>query len=381
MAHEDLWQNEYFREAFQRWWDEDWSWDGLAKRPAKRWLEGVFEENSASVRDAWQAEEAGLIEFGGRMWTRFHLPPFDRSGNLVADWYRLKGQEFSTDVGRRLTSAEGSYAARWKSDGAEPDTYHADLQGVIFPDGFSIPNKQAFADFSSSVFLGRFAYSENLRARFCNAIFAREARFDNSRFAGDALFNGSTFVAACSFEKVHFVRGAEFLDAWFAKTAMFQRALFNDDALFGSAIFEGQVSFAGAEFWGVAQLRGSAPFKARVNFAGANFWKECDFSNRSFDDSAAFTGVRFNGVPRFDQAKLHSDTDFGGSQFRGGEAMPDEWATARVRLKSWRRLSLRCAGYRRYCRCVGPICELSELHETVRPLGTRMHIAICVGLR
>jgi len=61
-----LQQNPDFMKAYTRWWEEDFSWEGLAKKFDK--------PGGRTKQEVWQQQQGFLQEFAGRKWTRLHLP-------------------------------------------------------------------------------------------------------------------------------------------------------------------------------------------------------------------------------------------------------------------------------------------------------------------
>jgi hypothetical protein len=72
--------NEHFYVAFTRWWEEDWSWEGLSEKARTESLGDAPHPQYGNLQRLWQGER--LYQFGGRNWTRLHLPPMDFEGKL-----------------------------------------------------------------------------------------------------------------------------------------------------------------------------------------------------------------------------------------------------------------------------------------------------------
>src|SRR3569832_1209342 len=81
---EPLWQRSHiaalaersiYSNAFRRWWKEDFSWDGLARKQILK-----AESRTQTLQENWSEVSVRLIEFAGRRWTIFHVPPHDLNG-------------------------------------------------------------------------------------------------------------------------------------------------------------------------------------------------------------------------------------------------------------------------------------------------------------
>lgn len=365
MAHEDLWQNEDFRKAFQRWWDADWSWEGLATKYRRAKLAHEFGQTLGSLQDIWRDEEGKLIRFAGRRWTRFHLPPFDRDGNACPAglWTRAKGSDCTKELYRRLDASPWPDETELKEYGLFAVTEFADLQGVFFPQEFEFDRETLVAEFHSAIFIGPSTFRGQILARFGRAIFAGDVRFDGATFWGEAWFARATFsgtaefgvatfswdaaffdAAFCSdvnfgrtrflggadfvgvtvsrraqFDGAAFVREADFRFATFSQDAEFKGAKFSAGVWFDGATFTRNAMFDGTAFSGKAGFAGTVPFAGLAQFDYTCFGGEVDFSGREFKGATDFSSAQFSGVPKFHGAKLHPDTTFQNAYFRDGK--------------------------------------------------------------
>ena len=320
MAYEHLWQNEAWRKAFLRWWDEDWSWEGLGKKHRRASLGGWPDESLATLQDVWREENAHdrLIEFGGRKWMRFHLPPFDRNGNpCPADvWNKAKNASCLDDLKARLEAAKAPDEESLKKNGLEAVADFAELSGVVFPEDFSCGGETLVADLRSVIFLGELSSTKRVLALFEGATFSGYAWFEGATFAGDAGFGGATFAGTASFGGATFSGYAGFGGATFARDAWFGGATFARDALFGDATFAGTASFDGATFSGYARF-GDATFAGTASFGGATFSGYAGFGGAKFSGDAWFSGAKFSGDAGFVGAKFSGDASFEGAKFSG----------------------------------------------------------------
>ncbi len=355
MAHEDLWRNEHFRKAFQRWWDEDWSWDGLKEKFRKSSLQHRDRSKSETLRRYWRAEGTRLIEFGGRKWTRFHLPAFDRDGRLCPEaiWRAAKGGDWRHEIQAQASSWTLPPDATLESAGLSAVREFSEYQGFVFADGASFEEKTLAGDFEDAIFLDGLRFHQRLVANFQNATFCGEVAVERCQFPAGADFSEAVFLSDADFSEAEFNSNAFFLGAVFAGTAAFGEArfgghvYFDDSAFRGAAIFEsaqfqqevlcrdahfigdawfydavfsGGVTFWNAVFSAHAAFSGAKSFAREVDFDGSQFLGQADFSGRRFEEQANFSNVRFHDVPKFHGAVLHDDTTFLNAKFRDGRS-------------------------------------------------------------
>lgn len=309
MDWREVWKDQNFRGSFRRWWWQDWSWDGLASKPNRAAL-GLDPVGAAgTLQDVWRQEEGRLIDFAGRRWTRFHLPPLfypelrASRERLVRDrfppflcqsdvWDQAKGASTIDELRQRLDAAmrpDDDLRQRWS---LEDVASFADLRGVVFPEAFAYSGTELLANLGSAIFCGDFSYYGKVLSRFRFATFAGRVAFRGAEFPVEALFTDATFCA---------------------------------DAIFDSANFLGDVQFGGTAFSARASFHGAAPFRRTTSFSRTRFCDAVDFTNCVFQDSTDFSGASFDGVAKFNQVILHSDTDFSGMSFRAGEAPSRDW--------------------------------------------------------
>ncbi|MBI1329023.1 MAG: hypothetical protein GC166_03855 [Alphaproteobacteria bacterium] len=320
MAHEDLWQNEHFRKAFQRWWDEDWSWDGLAEKHNKKSLDYKPNKFLSSLQDVWREEEnqKRLIVFADREWTRFHLPPFDREGNPCPPelFSAAKNADCVKKLQNRLQRTGAPDGETIKREGLWAVAQFTDLRGVVLPESFVFDGDSLIADFESAIFMGGLAFGKRVIARFGDATFTGDARFGGATFTGDAGFRGATFTGDAWFGGATFTGDAWFGGATFTGEARFGGATFSGDAWFGGATFTGEARFGDATFSGDAWF-GGATFSGYAGFRGATFTGDARFGGATFTGDARFGGATFSGVAWFRGATFTGDARFGDAAFAG----------------------------------------------------------------
>ena len=175
---------------------------------------------------------------------------------------------------------------------------------------------------------------------FDNASFGKSADFRSTIFGGRACFDRATFQATDSaigkgnlFEDAFFANTASFKDTSFARTANFRKARFRAGAYFDDAKFQlppGGALFTRSEFsmdtsfsnahFAVGAGFDHARFRDRAGFQGAIFDQRVIFNNATFEAETSFRQTLFRTPPRFFEAVLHEDTDFGGVDWQPAEA-------------------------------------------------------------
>lgn len=343
------------------WWEEDFSWDGLARRSRfKSWqgwsvvsgadgseyvvrsdtgraygadedAEPVSPARGTGTRDAglqdyWRADpETGrlrtddqmgdeLVRIDGRpVFHRVHLPLLWQDGTPTGkvDWAddaldKLVGSRL---IAARETSFEGPLFNRTLV-GADA---RAQFGGCVFLRAPTNPQGEG-APLSVRYELAHFAGD----ARFGSASFAGEASFDGASFAGDAYFGGASFAGVASFDWASFAGDASFVRASFAGVARFDRASFSRDASFHSASFAGDARFDEASFAGHAHFD-SASFAGDASFDWASFAGEARFIGARFAGDASFGRASFAGVASFNGASFAGDAHFTDAKFSVGK--------------------------------------------------------------
>lgn len=339
---------------WKAWFEADYSWDGLAKKDWQGWVvvagRCVPEDQApegqdwpqASLQDYWRADpdndwilrdmpppgealsDAELIELGGTIWHRAHLPPATQAGAL--SWkadpederYYSHWEKLTTDLQTRLKhgfetqmdweSNVGGTDGRLQGAGLVLQSLPNPLQGGqtpihmsmhqavflqdVFAEGYRFGPGNVFIDarfvgsanFQDTSFAGKADFtcaSFASGAVFQNAIFAAYVEFRRVRFAGKASFRDVSFVSTVDFHDANFVGDADFLGASIAIDANFNDVSFGADAFFQRASFAGDAGFAGVSFAGGAY------------FYSANFVGFAGFYNALFSGSVDFTSAVF----------------------------------------------------------------------------------------
>ncbi len=289
--------------AFQEWWDEDWSWEGLPEK-LRREAIGVKD-----LQEYWRDQEDRLVEFAGRRWTLAHLPPCDREGEVVySDWFAAKSDDFWNAIHQRLPDVSLPIIDVILVDQITPRP--ATFYGVVFP-GWPKDQFQEIvsANFKQSMFIGWCSFSYTKFAH---------STFDEARFLGDgAYFDGAEFFGGAHFSFTKLLAGTiTFSDTKFHGGAYFRKSVLRWPS-FLDAVFEDGCDFAdmvlvnsGCYFNGTQFGGGYAHFD-RVVFNGV-----ADFSFAKFDSVASFTDseFKFDVYFRCDKGgKFAAAADFNGA--------------------------------------------------------------------
>jgi hypothetical protein len=252
------------KEWWDAWWEEDFSWDGLAKKSWDGWLvlpDGSFAEEqtgdtpppdgarAATLQDYWRDQERDLITGpDGIRFTRVHLPPAWRDGTPTG---KTEWGDWALDASlapKLLAGGETVFTGQWGFRELEGPDRRAQLQGCVLLRAATHPQDNA----------------SPLSARFERAAFLRDASFDSATFSGDASFLSATF---------------------------------SGDAYFGSAKFQGRTSFFGASFDTLVSFRLKDWPSAAQDWHGA-------FNQAVFKAAPIFTGAGFKALAAFDGAVL-----------------------------------------------------------------------------
>jgi hypothetical protein len=338
------------QEWWDDWWDEDYSWDGLAERDWEGWVvpeDGVpvpatdgVEGRRATLQDYWRraglAEDIERPEFQcpqtKRRFTRVHLPLKFRDGSQT-----LKGAKdpaFSAELNGIL-----------KAELAKPivETVFDPIGRVEGPDNRLQWRGAVLLDFDLDG-LSTQTRSEDDRIpvslQAMKAAFLGKARFDRAAFSGDASFDRAAFSGIARFDSAAFSGIARFASAAFSGDASFNSAAFSGGAWFDSATFTGDASFdraafsGGAWFYRAAFSRDawfdSAAFSGGARFASAAFTGDARFDSAAFSGYAWFNSAAFSGDARFNSAAFLSRADFSGE----GRSLTSERVDQSIALSS-----------------------------------------------
>lgn len=348
---------------WNRWWKEDYSWEGLKKH--KPWLgwkrhpdESVREFKpaesapgnwkDATLQDYWRnigIKDADLIEFGGKKFTAFHLPLADQYGNPSekASWNGAKKEDFENRIAELLLVSGETRGQYRKPEGAD---YRAQLDGVIAPffpspDKIRDVNKEkkefTIDNFKKNV-TGKFILNLSARngylvlgawwkgadigpmADFAGAAFIGDVDFSNTEFRHTIYFPSAVYSGYVNFSGSIFKIGAQFADAVFASGSSFANTKFEHDGSFRSARFLRtanfcEIDFSANAYFDRAVFFGDAVFR-ETSFGGLAVFSAAKFqSNSEHFNTIVFNGAKFKRYSTFEGATFSGDTSFHEVQF------------------------------------------------------------------
>lgn len=175
------------------------------------------------------------------------------------------------------------------------------------------------------------------------------AKFENTTFEKNAWFRNALFIGATNFSRAKFKNeqnnlgdGNVFDKTIFQNTAHFKEATFNywtsfgdtkfmssvyfNDAKFVPIVYDdnvtsGGLSFRGSEFHDEASFKGArlqvgigleeCIFHSDAIFEETKFGRLVTFNNSTLKARTSFKRAHFKVPPKFFEARLHEDTDFG----------------------------------------------------------------------
>lgn len=381
LPHQDAQLKEIYAEAFRRWWQADYSIEGLRNKSVPS-----IGGKQASLYEYWfdSAHPPEIVKFAGRDWTKFHLPLHDLAGveSAKAAWTPNQVTAFYQEIFRREAEGVDRFEAdAGLSEAARPRAF---FNGVVFPANkathsnprwmpvyadaifqgvaqFAAHSPGNAVDFRGAIFAADAAFNNRvfqILGDFENALFLSDAEFQQCQFAGRANFKGASFQGV-TFEGAHFNAQANFSDTTFLGSADFTAGVSQDLILDGARFFGGakfqrrdfrgwvrgselqfdrDVTFRDCAFAELVRLevhcRGSLDISSRtggdfgseVDFSWSFFGGDADFSGRKFLRATKFVCCKFFGVPKFYDAEPHPSTAFHASEFNATVGKPEETA-------------------------------------------------------
>ncbi|MEO1659061.1 MAG: pentapeptide repeat-containing protein [Pseudomonadota bacterium] len=267
------------KDWWQRWREEDYSWDGLAdKRP-------IF--GGPTLQEYWADEEDRLIpdpsDPEGRRYTRFHLPLTWADGTPTekVSWSEDDHWGLAKELELRLQDALDTNSM-------------AHFSGVVLLNAPKMPLPKSKQDDS-------------------NQPMGVQVQFNNAWLKHGAIWAGQVLSHA-AFSDVNFSGGALFDNVKFSGYVGFSLATFSGDAGFNSATFSGDAKFVGATFSGDADLNQRLAFQDAVAKSGFRFFPAAFPSDPRFA-SGAFHGMVFEEIAYFGGA-FHQFAAFEGADPR-----------------------------------------------------------------
>jgi hypothetical protein len=354
-----------FTQWWKDWWEEDYSWEGLANKPWAGWCvtargKIVADPSSwpkdhpnykvrprgardATLQDYWWDQKDALIvsPISGKAFTILHLPLVWEDGRVTPDVEQLEV------LRRKYTASAASYDKDGYLNG--PDNRllikGAVLRSFVLRElavaqagdervQAHISARRCFFVKDASFQLASFSGD----ADFNRAAFCRNADFNNAAFAGNSYFRSVDFSGSADWYGAAFWRNADFNSTTFSQHADFDNTIFSGDvdfnsvafvqeARFNSAAFSGEVNFDNTAFRGkasfaVASFSGNADFSraaysAEANFRAAAFSENAHFDCTDFSGNAYFNSAVISGYAHFNETVFAANADFDNAAFFG----------------------------------------------------------------
>ncbi len=160
-------------------------------------------------------------------------------------------------------------------------------------------------------------------AEFEEAEFAKEANFELAQFSSWADFSQANFAGGLNFVQSSFENGADFASAQIHQADRFEKATFVEDCYFNEAQFQGLADFD------------TAIFNKGVDFRKCKFFDRAEFRNASINDGSFaaivsdkplilsnltakkidFQGAQLRNVFIFSCARVEQSANFSGARF------------------------------------------------------------------
>ncbi|PHR62029.1 MAG: hypothetical protein COA47_05205, partial [Robiginitomaculum sp.] len=283
---------------FDAWWAQDFSWEGLVKHKIERHPDGH------TLQDYWRDEERSLIDFAGKKWTRFHLPPQDLSGTKSQKWGNVNWSSKPWLSWQNMILEKLKIAKEFINPGWDE---RAQLRGVCFPNGFDLSRNSTQDKLSSK------KKEQTIHINADYAFFGNRASFEHVHFGPMASFGYSYFGNNTRFNYVHFDREVRFQHTSFGFDTEFAHAQFDDWASFTNSRFDAWLGFSNCQF-GVGTSFGGAIFRQKTS-GTLLFAQAVDFTDTRFGAKLDFSGANFDGVAMFANCQFHPDSTFNDCTF------------------------------------------------------------------
>jgi uncharacterized protein YjbI with pentapeptide repeats len=350
---------------WKRWWEIDYSWDGIARltddgTPRMPWvgwsvvpdrkrgedtivLSATTDKGRAATRQDhfrwdWQEKRlrgddellsAGLlIDVEGQpRFHAIHLPKQWRDGSesWKADlehenWAALERETSCLLAGASptATNIENGRPVIAGADG------RAQLQGVTLREirAAEIPTELNIDALHLIANFARFLRVSNMDS----LVFGPEVSFERTVFEAGFWIQNAQFQGNAMFRQADFCGRTGIVESSFAGAASFARARFSHLANFMETTFEQNVSFSGAEFHGQAFFV-KAILKSECDFSDIRFQRagsfsfvdfsgEASFNRCTFRDLARFYGTKFKKRASFQECEFEGDAGFGTASFK-----------------------------------------------------------------
>lgn len=254
---------------FDQWWDKDFSWLGLKTHKINNHHAGD------SLQDYWREEATSdrLIEFAGKEWTRFHLPPHDKDGNKSEKGDGVNWEAEKWLNWRRVITDKLQDAKPYNAVGLET---RAQLQGVCFPSYFGRPENPSENE------TNKFKTRRTLHINAEWSRFGNHTKFQHAIFGNNSNFQYVSFGDSTNFQYATFGDSTNFSLSTFGAETIFTKAKLGENVSFYNTYFDGRVSFHDTQFAAGLFFR-ETNFKGLTQFHNCTFHSDTSFANAKFD--------------------------------------------------------------------------------------------------
>lgn len=288
--------NEIMQQAWKKWFQEDYSWEGLSKKN----LQDYWRKDPSTKRIRSDAELIACKELilcnGQKSYHIAHLPIAYEDGTLT-----VKNTPVVKEQVKRLI---------------ETHNYNACNEYKALNENEKIFNgHETLANFSGIVVVDLDLSNREINAAFNNSIFIGTTSFWRAAFLSRASFEYSAFAETANFTKAHFEDACIFQLSKFLGVTNFSGATIKGDAIFWDTIFLENLNFIGVKFLGNADFQ-RAKFNGHTNFTGAVCNYQAYFHSVIFESRIIFFNAKFLADTYFNEvtfptdAKLSVDTFF-----------------------------------------------------------------------
>jgi uncharacterized protein YjbI with pentapeptide repeats len=317
-------------EWWDRWWTEDYSWNGLARQKLggsyfEEERRGAFGEKS--LQDYWRREpdsekirtDEELLTAGelirapdGALWHIVHVPLAWRNRkDAKSEWDDEKNKKLSDILQLRLLNTGDSFIDASRSD--EILDGRAQFSGAVLTEDFLL---KLAGDTSESVQPTRVVCRHAWIAlpNAAGAVFSEEVDFSHVFFSSAVNFSKAVFQSNLEVSRAIFGGDAWFFETEFMANAYFSRAKVLENLVFRQAQMHGEMNFHAANLFGMASFD-FANFRGHARFTRIKFWLSVSFECTHFCHNASFIHSQFLDEVVFDHATFEKSASFDFSCF------------------------------------------------------------------
>jgi uncharacterized protein YjbI with pentapeptide repeats len=307
-------REELEKEWWDRWWAEDYSWEGLAdetysQRLGQQKLQDYWRRDPSDpkiVRCDQEMIDAGELIKGpdDRLWHIAHVPMRWRSGESAKlGWSISKIEKLNELVLRRIAESQETKFEPDPSIFVNGPDGRAHLQGIV------LSTELVISSHSTVPVHLNLSGSFIQRLDACKQKFGNGTDFSAAYVSGSAVFLDATFCGSVSFAPAIFCKDANFRGSAFLGECNFWGAMFRGPAEFDNAKFQDEAIFKVAEFGDVARFE-HVEFGSFAKFEGAKFQQRATFHRARILKDAHFRGARFGTILRFGEAVFEEQAFF-----------------------------------------------------------------------